>query len=53
MTLLKKILSYLKSKNKKILITIDEVDNSDEMKYFIQGYAYAYQTVGYILFKDN
>lgn len=23
------------------------------MKYFIQGYAYAYQTVGCILFKDN
>ena len=38
MTLLKKMLNYLKSKNKKALITIDDVDNSDEMKYFIQGY---------------
>ena len=39
MTLLKKMLEYLKRKQKKVLITIDEVDNSDEMKYFIQGYA--------------
>ena len=38
MTLLKKMLNYLKSKNRKVLITIDDVDNSDEMQYFIQGY---------------
>jgi len=39
MTLLKKMLVYLEKKNKKILITIDEVDNSESMKSFIQGYA--------------
>lgn len=39
MSLLKKMLSYLEKKGKKVLITVDEVDNSDEMKYFIQGYA--------------
>lgn len=37
-TLLKKMLSYLKKKKKKVLITIDEVDNSQQMKYFIQAY---------------
>lgn len=39
MSLLKTMLNYLKKKDIKLLITIDEVDNSDEMKYFIQGYA--------------
>ena len=34
-TLLKKMLGYLKDKNKKVLITIDEIDNSDQMKTFI------------------
>ena len=33
------MLDYLKNKNKKVLIILDEVDNSLEMKYFIQGYA--------------
>ena len=37
-TLLKKMLGYLKDKNKKVLITIDEIDNSDQMKTFIQAY---------------
>lgn len=35
---IKKMLEYLKSKVKRILITIDEVNNSDQMKYFIQAY---------------
>ena len=37
-TLLKKMLDYLKKKNKRVLITIDEVDNSEQMKLFIQAY---------------
>lgn len=37
-TLLKKMLDHLKSKNKRVLITIDEVDNSEQMKLFIQAY---------------
>lgn len=37
-TLLKRMLTYLKKKNKRVLITIDEVDNSKEMKLFIQAY---------------
>lgn len=37
-TLLTKMLDHLKKKGKKVLITIDEVDNSDSMKYFIQAY---------------
>lgn len=36
--LLKKMLTYLKDRGKRVLITIDEVDNSAEMKYFIQAY---------------
>lgn len=32
------MLEYLKKKGKRVLITIDEVDNSTEMKYFIQAY---------------
>lgn len=39
MTLIKKMLEYLQKKGKKVLITIDEVDNSTEIKYFIQAYA--------------
>lgn len=38
LTLIKKMLEYLKKKGKRVLITIDEVDNSTEMKYFIQAY---------------
>lgn len=38
MTLLKKMLDQVKKKNKKVLITIDEVDNSSQMKSFIQAY---------------
>ena len=37
-TLLKKMLQFLKKKGKKVLITIDEVDNSEQMKLFIQAY---------------
>ncbi len=37
-TLLKKMLDVLKKKNIKVLITIDEVDNSSDMKYFIQEF---------------
>ena len=37
-TLIKRMLDYLKKKGKKILITIDEVDNSEQMKIFIQAY---------------
>lgn len=37
-TIIKKMLDYLKNKNKRILITIDEVDNSAEMKTFIEAY---------------
>lgn len=36
--LLCKMLEYLKKKGKKLLITIDEADNSEEMRYFIQAY---------------
>ncbi len=37
-TLLKKMLEILKNKNIKVFITIDEVDNSTDMKYFIQEF---------------
>jgi predicted AAA+ superfamily ATPase len=37
-SLLKKMLDQIKKKNKKVLITIDEVDNSPQMKLFIQAY---------------
>ena len=37
-TFIKRMLDYLKKKNKRVLITIDEVDNSEQMKYFIQAY---------------
>lgn len=37
-TLLKKMLQYIKKKGKRVLITIDEVDNSEQMKVFIQAY---------------
>ncbi len=37
-TLLKKMLDVLSKKNKKVLITIDEADNSEQMKLFIQAY---------------
>ncbi len=37
-TLLKKMLDVLKKKNIKVLITIDEVDNSSDMKFFIQEF---------------
>jgi len=36
--LLKKMLNIVKSRGKRVLITIDEVDNSKEMKLFIQAY---------------
>ncbi len=36
--LLIKMLDILKKKNKKVLFAIDEVDNSDELKYFISDY---------------
>lgn len=36
--LLTKMLDILKRKNKKVLIAIDEVDNSSELKYFISDY---------------
>lgn len=38
MTLLKKMLDHVKKKSKRVLITIDEVDNSNQMKSFIQAY---------------
>ena len=37
-TLLKKMLSIIDKKGQKVLITIDEVDNSEQMKYFIQAF---------------
>ncbi|MBQ7277280.1 MAG: AAA family ATPase [Bacilli bacterium] len=37
-TIIKKMLDYLKKKKKRVLITIDEVDNSAEMKTFIEAY---------------
>jgi energy-coupling factor transporter ATP-binding protein EcfA2 len=39
MTLLKKMLSYLQKRGIKVLITFDEVDNSEATKLFIEGYA--------------
>lgn len=36
--LLKRMLSILKDKGKHVLVTIDEVDSSEQMKYFIQSY---------------
>jgi len=33
------MLNYLKNKGKKVLVTIDEVDNSEAMRLFIQSYA--------------
>ncbi|MCQ2799883.1 MAG: winged helix-turn-helix transcriptional regulator [Bacilli bacterium] len=36
--LLKKMLTYLKKKGKNVLITIDEVDNSEQMKRFVEAY---------------
>lgn len=38
LSLLKKMLEHVKGKGKRVLITLDEVDNSSEMKYFIQTY---------------
>jgi len=37
-TLLKRMLDIIKKKGKKVLITIDEVDNSLQMKNFVQEY---------------
>ena len=37
-TFLKKMLAFLQKKGKKVLITIDEVDNSEQMKLFVQAY---------------
>ncbi len=37
-TFLKKMLDQIKKKGKRVLITIDEVDNSEQMKLFIQAY---------------
>jgi len=39
MSLLDKMLTYLESKGKKILITVDEVENSPSMKSFIEAYS--------------
>ena len=39
MTLLKRMCGHLERKGKKILIAIDEVDNSKEMKTFVEAYA--------------
>lgn len=39
MSLLKRMLTYLKKKNKKVLIVIEEVNESKEIKHFIEGYA--------------
>lgn len=36
--LLCKMLEYLKKKGKKLLVTIDEVDNGEDMRHFIQAY---------------
>ena len=38
MAILQKMLEHIKSKRKKVLITVDEVDNSEDMKEFIQAY---------------
>lgn len=38
LALLTKMLDILRKKHKKVLIAIDEVDNSDELKYFISDY---------------
>ena len=37
-TLLKKMLEEIKRQKKRVLITIDEIDNSEQMKIFIQAY---------------
>lgn len=37
-TVLKKMLDHVKKKGKRVLITIDEANNSEQMKYFIQAY---------------
>lgn len=37
-SIVKKMLDVLKKKNKKVLITIDEVDNSEQVKLFVQAY---------------
>ena len=37
-TLLKRMLDHLKKKGKRVLITIDEVDSSEQMKAFVQAY---------------
>lgn len=37
-SLIKKMLDYLKKKNKRVLITIDEVDNSEDMKTFVETF---------------
>lgn len=36
--LLCKMLEHIKKKGKKLLITIDEVDSSEEMRFFVQSY---------------
>lgn len=38
LSMLKKMLAYLKEKGKRVLVTIDEVDNGEQTKYFIQAY---------------
>ena len=35
---LKRMLNHIKQKGKRVLITIDEADNSDQMKHFIEAY---------------
>ena len=37
-SLIKKMVGYLNKRGKRILITIDEADNSEQMKLFIQAY---------------
>lgn len=37
-TVLKRMFEHAKKKGKRILITIDEVDNSEQMKHFIEAY---------------
>ncbi len=37
-SLIKKMIGYLSKKGKRVLITIDEVDNIPEMKKFVQAY---------------
>ncbi len=37
-SLIKKMIGYLNKKGKRVLITIDEVDNSKEMRNFVQAY---------------